>query len=84
MNSEVPMPKAAIARATSGALVRMLWGLAFAGFLLVEAISQLQHRCCQDWKCRLDLAWPDSRLLTAAGFLVASGLCWNYLLQSSL
>jgi len=84
MNSEVPMPKAAIARATSGGLVRRLWELAFAVFFMVEAINQLQHRCCQDWKCWLDSAWPGSRLLTAAGFLVASDLCWNYLLQSSL
>ncbi|MCU1319552.1 MAG: hypothetical protein JWP98_1070 [Edaphobacter sp.] len=52
MNSEVPMPKAAIARATSGGLVRRLWGWALAGFLLGEAIHQLQHKCCRDEKYR--------------------------------
>jgi hypothetical protein len=32
--------------------VRRLWGWALAGFLLGEAIHQLQHKCCRDEKYR--------------------------------
>ncbi len=52
MNSEVPIPKAAMASAANGGLVRMFPGLTFAGWAIWEraSIFQLQHKCCQDWK----------------------------------